>query len=93
MTGKISPLETGLLGDGGSRSRWGNLPTDSAGGLRAADRHPDATRPQWLSGKGAPQDSPEFGDLPLGHVSRQDGLRPVEGSGPLMKLDRDPGLE
>jgi hypothetical protein len=38
-------------------------------------------------GQGTAQGGGEFGDLLLGHLGRQDRLRPVEGAGPLVQFD------
>lgn len=51
-----------------------------------------ATRPTASLGQGAAQGGGEFGDLPLRHLGRQDRVRPVEGAGPLVQLDRHAGL-
>jgi hypothetical protein len=54
---------------------------------RQAALGPQPVAPTISAGEGAAQGGAEFGDLLLGHLRRQDRLRPVEGAGPLVQLD------
>ncbi len=61
---------------------------DTASGMVAGSAPSRAGTPSAISaGEGTAQGDAEFGDLPLGHLGRQDRLRPVERAGPLVQFD------